>query len=174
MHKTLRYSIIFVAAVLLQVFLFDNLNLSPYLYPLVYVGFIVLLPLNTNHGLLLCLSLATGVAVDLLSGTPGLNTIASLASGFSRPAAVNLALGKDLARENIVPLPFTVGRNKWLRYSLLVIALHCTVFFFFEAASLRYAGFTVLRSLGSILSTVLLVWFAASLMPAGRTQGLGV
>lgn len=171
MQSPVEYTLIFAATVLLQVMLFDNLNISPYIYPLVYTGFIVLLPMNMNNGAVLLLSFAAGCSVDLLSGTPGLNTIASLASGFVRPAALNLTLGRDAARENIMPLPLAIGRNKWLRYTLLIISVHCLVFFFFEAASFRYVGFTILRSLGSIASTTLLVWFVASLLPSGQRHG---
>ena len=164
MPRTARYIIIFLTAVLLQVLLFDNLNLSPYVFPLVYVAFIIWLPTNINHAVLILLSMVLGISIDLLSGIPGLNTIAALASGFIRPAAVNIAIGKDFARDNIMPLPYNIGNGKWLRYALLIIVVHCLIFFFFEAASFRYAGFTLLRALGSIVSTTLLVWITALLL----------
>ena len=47
MHRTLPYLALFAVVVLLQVFLFDNLSISIYLNPLVYVAFIALLPLDT-------------------------------------------------------------------------------------------------------------------------------
>ena len=47
MYRTLPYLALFAATVLLQVFLFDNLSISVYLNPLVYIAFIVLLPLDT-------------------------------------------------------------------------------------------------------------------------------
>ena len=42
MHRTLPYISLFVVTVLLQVFLFDNLSISIYLNPLVYVAFLLL------------------------------------------------------------------------------------------------------------------------------------
>ena len=47
MYRTLPYLGLFAAAALLQVFLFDNLTISIYLNPLVYIVFIALLPLDT-------------------------------------------------------------------------------------------------------------------------------
>ena len=44
--------------VLLQVFLFDNLSISIYLNPLVYVAFIALLPLDTPPAAVLGAELA--------------------------------------------------------------------------------------------------------------------
>ena len=71
MHRVVEYTLMFLVLVLLQVFLFDNLNLSPYLYPLVYVGFIILLPVGLHPAWTLLLGFLVGAVTDLLSGTPG-------------------------------------------------------------------------------------------------------
>ena len=70
-----------------------------------------------------------------------------------------------------MPLPLNTGRTKWLRYAAATLALHCTVFFLFEAMTFKYFGFTLLRIAGSTVTTTLLVWFAASLLPTGRSHG---
>ena len=44
MYRTVPYIVLFLILALLQIFLFDNLSISIYLCPLVYIGFIVLLP----------------------------------------------------------------------------------------------------------------------------------
>ena len=43
MYRTVPYIVLFLILALLQIFLFDNLSISIYLCPLVYIGFIVLL-----------------------------------------------------------------------------------------------------------------------------------
>lgn len=168
MRRILEYVALFLVLTLLQVFLFDNLNISMYLYPLVYVGFILTLPMNINHAALLLLSLFTGVFVDLFAGTYGLNTIASLATGFFRPFVLNVTLGKDVVREGGMPLPLTVGRTSWFRYAVILISIHCLVFFLFEALTFKYIWFTLLRAAGSIASTTLIIWFLAMLFPVGK------
>lgn len=160
-----EYVLVFAATVLLQAFLFDNLNLSPYLYPLIYVGFLLLLPTGMNHALLILCGFVTGVTVDFLSGTAGLHTIASTATAFIRPATINLTIGKDTANENVMPLPINVGRGKWLKYAALAVSIHCIVFFCFEAATTAFLWYTLLRAGGSALATFLLVWFAAAIYP---------
>ena len=42
MYRTVPYIVLFLILALLQIFLFDNLSISIYLCPLVYIGFIVL------------------------------------------------------------------------------------------------------------------------------------
>ncbi len=85
MHRTLPYLALFAVVVLLQVFLFDNLSISIYLNPLVYVAFIALLPLDTPPIVLLLSGLATGDTMDLAMGAAGENTIATLLIAFARP-----------------------------------------------------------------------------------------
>ena len=60
MYRTLPYLGLFAAAALLQVFLFDNLTISIYLNPLVYIVFIALLPLDTPPAAVLGAGLALG------------------------------------------------------------------------------------------------------------------
>ena len=93
MHRTLPYLALFAVVVLLQVFLFDNLSISIYLNPLVYVAFIALLPLDTPPIVLLLSGLATGVTMDLAMGAAGVNTIATLparrCSGCCTPVTIS-------------------------------------------------------------------------------------
>ncbi len=174
MRRVTEYILIFVAAVLLQVFLFDNLNISPYLYPLFYVIAILLMPVDMKHARLILAGFVLGVAVDLLSGGAGLNTIAATATAFVRPAVLDVLVGKEALHEVGMPLPVGVGRGRWLRYTAVLVLVHCTIYFFFEAASFRYVWYTLLRILGSAVSTILLIFFTASFLPAGKTDGMSV
>lgn len=174
MRRVTEYILIFVAAVLLQVFLFDNLNISPYLYPLFYVIAILLMPVDMKHARLILAGFVLGVAVDLLSGGAGLNTIAATATAFVRPAVLDVLVGKEALHEVGMPLPVGVGRGRWLRYTAVLVLVHCTIYFFFEAASFRYVWYTMLRILGSAVSTILLIFFTASFLPAGKTDGMSV
>lgn len=47
MVRILFYALLFLVSVLFQTFLFDNLAVSIYLSPLVYIAFIALLPMET-------------------------------------------------------------------------------------------------------------------------------
>ena len=85
MHRVVEYTLIFLVLVLLQVFLFDNLNLSPYLYPLVYVGFIILLPVGLHPAWTLLLGFLVGAVTDLLSGTPVYPSAETVARRLAQP-----------------------------------------------------------------------------------------
>ena len=98
MYRTLPYLALFAATVLLQVFLFDNLSISVYLNPLIYVAFIILLPLDTPPAVLLGAGLLTGVVMDASMGAAGLNTNAPLPVAFLRPVPPNPLRGRGAVR----------------------------------------------------------------------------
>lgn len=164
MHRTLIYTGFFIALVLLQAFLFNNINLSVYIYPLVYTAFVLLLPIQTPHVVVLLFGLLTGVAVDAVSGTAGLHTIASLASAFCRPLMLRLSIGKEEANEGGIPNIGRLGTAAFLRYSSVFIFIHCLVFFTFEGLSWEYFYLTLLRIVLSTILTIALVYFAQMLL----------
>lgn len=163
MYRTLLYSGLFVATALLQIFLFDNLTVGIWLNPLIYIAFIVLLPLNTPHIALLGLGLLTGMVMDYLMGAAGLNVIATLPVAFMRPWILSLVSKRDDSRDGGIPCAERLGRLTFLRYLILMVVLHHTLFFLFEALSWSHLFFTVVRIVASSILSVGFVWIIARL-----------
>lgn len=161
MYHTLPYLALFAATVLLQVFLFDNLSISVYLNPLVYIAFIVLLPLDTPPVVLLGAGLALGVTMDGAMGAAGINTIATLLVAFLRPALLSLFCDRENLREGGVPSPERLGRRVFTDYLLLLTLLHHAVFFVLETLSWSHALHTLARIAVSSAVTALFVWIIA-------------
>lgn len=171
MYRVIEYTVFFVIVVLLQVFLFNNLNLSVYLNPLVYIAFIVLLPMGIAHVALLSLGLLLGLTMDLIMGTAGINTIATLLTAFIRPLILLLIVGKQEVKDGGIPTAGRLGMAKYIRYSLIVITIQCLVFFTFESLSWSYYHHTLLRVLFSTLLTTILAYFASMLVDIkGRSK----
>lgn len=164
MPRFLEYALFFVVVVVLQVFLFDNLNLNVYIYPMIYIAFIILLPMNLPSIVVLLLGLVTGVTMDFFSGASGLHTIATLATAFARPLPLLLFLGKEEVKEGGVPLPVKIGTGQFFRYSSVLVVFHCLVFFGFETLTFKYFYLTLLRIILSSALTILLVYFSHMLL----------
>ena len=98
MYRILTYSALFAATLLFQVFLFDNLSISIYFNPLVYVAFVALLPLDAKPVVVLLAGLASGVAMDFAMGAAGINTIATVLVAFLRPTILGMLYGRDDVR----------------------------------------------------------------------------
>lgn len=157
MHNVLKYTIFFIVVILLQVFLFDNLNLSVYIHPLIYIAFIVLLPTQMSPIATLGLGLATGIVMDFLSGNAGLHTIASLATAFMRPYILVLTVGRENMKEGGIPQPEKLGTGKFLKYVAMIVLIHCLVFFFFESPTTQYFHLTLIRVLASSAVSMFLI-----------------
>ena len=57
MYRLLEYGILFFVMVILQVFLFSRIGISIYVNPLVYIAFLILLPMEIAGALLLVLGM---------------------------------------------------------------------------------------------------------------------
>ena len=57
MYRLLEYGILFFVMVILQVFLFSRIGISIYVNPLVYIAFLILLPMEIAGALRLVLGM---------------------------------------------------------------------------------------------------------------------
>lgn len=158
MYRTLPYLALFAVAVLLQVFLFDNLSISIYLNPLIYIVVILLLPLDTPHIVLLVAGLVLGVTMDFAMGAAGVNTISTLAIAFGRPALIGVLYGRDNAREGGIPSPERFGNRVFIEYMVIMVVLHAVLFFSLEALSWDHVLHTLLRIVVSSVVSVAFIW----------------
>ena len=161
MHRTLPYLGLFAAAVLLQVFLFDNLTISIYLNPLIYIVFIALLPLDTPPVAVLGAGLALGVTMDFAMGAAGINTIATLLIAFLRPTLAGMISGRDNVREGGIPSPARLGQRKFITYLVVLTLVHHIVFFWLETLSLAHVLHMLLRIVVSTAVSAAFIWIIA-------------
>lgn len=166
MYRTFPYLVLFAATVLLQVFLFDNLTISIYLNPLVYVAFLALLPLDTKPIVLLLWGLVLGVTMDCAMGAAGINTVSTLPVAFLRPTLLGLLYARDDAREGGVPSPERLGKRVFIEYLAVLVLLHHTLFFALESLSWVHAGHTLVRILASSALTFAAAWLIMRIFTA--------
>jgi len=155
-NSILRFGLIFILLILLQVLLFNNIQFSGYINPYVFVMFILLLPIEIPSWLLLLLSFTTGLIVDFFSGSPGMHTSATVLAGFVRPYILRIVSPRDGYEPGSDPSMLIYGFRWFATYTLLIVLIHHTALFYLEV--FRFADFfrTMLRV---ILSTVFSMMF---------------
>jgi len=131
-NRILRYALIFVLLLLLQLFLFNNIQFSGYVNPYVYILFILLLPVDIPAWLLLIISFFTGLIIDLLTGTPGMHTAATVLAGFARPYVLRLFSPREGYETGADPSMFVYGFKWFLLYTVFIVLLHHTLLFYLE------------------------------------------
>jgi len=153
-NRILRYTLIFVLLLLLQLFLFNNIQFSGYVNPFVYILFILLLPVEIPAWLLLIISFFTGLIIDLLTGTPGMHTSATVLAGFARPYVLRLISPREGYETGSDPSMFVYGFKWFLLYTIFIVLIHHTFLFYIEVFRLSDFFNTLLRVLLSSLFSV--------------------
>jgi rod shape-determining protein MreD len=155
-NSIIRFGLIFILLILLQVLLFNNIQFSGYVNPYVYILFILLLPIDIPAWLLLLLSFTLGIIIDFFSGSPGIHTSATVLAGFVRPYVIRVVSPRDGYEMGSHPSMKNYGFKWFLSYTLLIVLIHHTTLFYFEV--FRFADFfrTFLRV---ILSTIFSMTF---------------
>jgi rod shape-determining protein MreD len=153
-NSILRFGLIFILLILLQILLFNNIQFSGYVNPYVYVMFILLLPVEIPSWLLLLLSFTTGLIMDFFSGSPGMHSSATVLAGFVRPYVLRVISPRDGYEPGSYPSMLTYGFIWFLTYTLLIVLVHHSALFYLEV--FRFADFfrTMLRVLLSSLFSI--------------------
>ena len=163
MQKNLTYALMGLVLVLLQIFLFDNIALSSYFHPLIYVAFIILLPLDTKPVWTMLLSTAMGLVVDVMTGMGGLNVIACTALGFFRPMILSAVSGHSPTGENAITGLHRFTEKIMFWYITAMVFCHSVIYFFLESLSLDHIFRTILRLLVSDIGAILFIWYFVKL-----------
>jgi rod shape-determining protein MreD len=153
-NSILRYGLIIVLLILLQILVLNNIQFSGYVNPYVYIMIILLLPSVTPAWLVLIISFLTGLTIDLFTGSPGMHASATLLAGFSRPSVLRFIAPRD-GYESGSDLSMSAYGFRWFFiYTATIVLIHHTTLFFLEV--FRFADFfrTIFRILLSSLFTI--------------------
>jgi len=140
-------SLRFIALVLLQVAVFNHVNLFGYINPLIYIAWIFLFPFRKNISSLLILSFLLGLTIDFFSDSGGINAAASVFIAFIRLPILKMVLKKSEFDYLLLNLRAVAFSKAFLFISILTIIHHFIVF------SLAYFSFS---EIGSVISNTLL------------------
>ncbi len=139
-----------------QVFVLNNLSISPLVAPMVYIVILLMMPIEFSQWKMLGAGLLLGVLMDLTMGTAGLNTLVTLPIAFfRRPLLYALTGLSPMSKEEGIPTIKRLG-VRFHRYFAIVIVLHSLLFYFAEWLSFDNFGTLLLRILCSTLCSLLL------------------
>ena len=165
MIETLPRNILrFVFLVLLQVLVLNNIGLSNYAIPYVYILFILLLPFEIPGWLLLLLGFVLGLSVDIFTNTIGVHASATVFISFLRPYVLGFIAPRDGYESGSAPNPSYFGFLWFLKYALVLTVAHHAFLFFVEAFSFVGALETIGKTIGSTLFTIVLIMLSLLFM----------
>ncbi len=150
----------FIFLILFQVLILNNIQFSGYINPYFYIYFILLLPFETPHWLLLLSAFLLGITLDGFTNTFGLNASACVLMAFVRPFVItSISTGTEFMNSQSPSLK-NQGIKWFAYYSIILILVHHFSLFYLEI--FRFTEFfqTLMRVLLSSLFTLLLVFIA--------------
>lgn len=151
------YLLKFVGIILLQILVVNNIELSAYINPYIYISFILLLPVTTKPWFALALGFLTGAVMDTFSSTPGLHIAATVLLAYVRIHYLRFSTTKEDIEGHIRPTMSKKGIVWFMFYCFTLTLLHHTFLFFLEIYGFQEFFSTMLRVILSTLVTVLLI-----------------
>lgn len=138
MIKLLRRNIIrFILLVLVQVLIFNNIEIGGYMIPYVYILFIILLPFETPGWITLVLAFLLGLVIDIFSESMGMHTAATVFMAFIRPYVLSYFAPRDGYEAGSFPRVFYYGLPWFIKYATLMVLAHHLILFYLEMFSFQ-------------------------------------
>ena len=155
----LKYVWQFILLCLLQVLIFNNLNLGGYVNPFPYIYLILMLPISMGRIPVLLIGFFLGLTVDVFSNTGGMHAAATTLIAFYRPLYIKAQSPREGYELTAVPSIKQFGITWFIPYALLLVVMHHSMLFLLEA--FRFSDFfhTFLKAvLSSGLTMVIIVF----------------
>jgi hypothetical protein len=149
----------FFVYVMAQVLLFKRLVLFNTSFCFLYIGFILLIPNETNNLLLMLIAFAMGFCIDIFYDSLGLHALALVTVAYLRNYWLNAITPQGGYDSNLSPSLALNGLQWFLVYTIPLVFVHHAVLFFVEAGGFGLFWFTMLKIMASLLftTTVLLM-----------------
>ncbi|AMS27693.1 hypothetical protein AEM51_12365 [Bacteroidetes bacterium UKL13-3] len=147
----------FIAIILLQILVVNNIELSSYINPYIYVAFILTLPVTMKPWQIVFLSFILGAAMDAFSSTPGLHIAATNFMGYMRIHYLRATTTKEDIEGRMVPSISQKGIVWFSVYGFVMVFMHHLVLFFLEIYGFHEFFRTLSRVFVSTLVTLLLI-----------------
>ena len=152
-----KYILRFIILIFIQIYLFNNIRLSGYINPNIYILFLLLLPFETPGWLLLISGFLLGMTVDIFMDTIGVHTIACVTLAVFRPLILKIISPREGYESGTNPRILYYGFIWFLKYAAVLILIHHLVLFYTETFQLGNFFITFLRVILSSFITLILI-----------------
>lgn len=153
----IKYAILFMVLVFVQVLFLNQVQISGFVNPYIYILFVMLLPLNSPRYVVLIGAFLVGLSVDVFSNTLGIHAFASVFVSYLRPLIIRVITNRE---EDMSDYPGLAqnGFMWFLKYAVLMVVIHHVMLFYVEVFSFSNFLGTLYRAfLSSIFSIFVIV-----------------
>lgn len=157
--------------VVAQAMVFNRIWLFNAALPLVFIYFLVILPVDLNTKWVLTLGFLLGVSVDIFSDTQGLNALCCTVTAALRLPVLKLYVPREEDMGNSIPSFTSMGRANYMKYLVSLTTIYSLLFF----VVLSFEFFQPLRMLLRICATsaltfIILLAFSNFMVPSSSSR----
>lgn len=156
-REIVHYIILFVVVLLLQVLICNHMVLFNVAVPLIFIYFIIRLPIHLSTNIVLTLSFLLGLAVDIFSDTIGMNALACTLLAMFRRKIYGLYKSRDEKFAEMVPNISSLGVIVYMKYLVTMTLCYCVLFFSIEYFSLSHLPIMLTKIVSSTALTFVLI-----------------
>ena len=147
----------YIIVMLLQVLLFDQLQLWGVCHPYIYVLCLLMLPITLPHSVDMVIGAIAGIIMDIFCNSLGIHMASCILLMFIRPYLIG-AIVSDKDRLNEQISTRTLGLEGMVKYVVILVLLHHLTIFTLAAWSWHHIGFVLLETLVSSIVTILIIF----------------
>lgn len=160
----ISYILLFVILVLIQVLLLNHIVLFNCAVCLIFIYFLIKLPINLSTNILLTLGFILGLSVDILSDTPGLNALCCTILASLKKSVFYAYEQHDDQKRNISPSIGTMGFFNFSKFVFSLSAIYCLLAFFVEFVNFSDVVQILIKAGASTAFTFLVILAVDSLI----------
>lgn len=151
-----------MALILLQTLLLNRISLFGVATPVLYVYFLLKLPIGRNRYFVITAAFLMGLMIDIFLNTPGMNAAAITIVAAFRKNILGLFFERD-GYDDFVP-GIATAAGPFVRFTIFMVLLHLTLLFFIESFTLFNLTNTLWRIVTSSLVSIPLIIALDSLL----------
>ncbi len=144
----------FFIYLLLQVMLFKSMTLFNVAFCFVYVGYILLLPIETNSLWLMIVGFLLGFCVDMFYDSLGLHALTLVFIGYIRNYWLSTITPQGGYDAGAIPTMASQGLQWFLVYTLPLVFLHHLALFLVEASNIALFWNSMFKTIASLFFTM--------------------
>lgn len=170
-RSVIQFTILFFILILAQA-ICSKICLFNVAVPIIFIYFIIRLPLNMSVNWVMTISFLLGLIIDIFNNSLGMNAFSCVLIAICKRPIFRLYCPREDDITDTVPSINSLGFSVYFRFMSTITALYCTLLFAIQAFSLMNIGLTLLRIVASSVLSIIMILGIDSLSTNHREKRL--
>ncbi|MGN0229022.1 MAG: rod shape-determining protein MreD [Muribaculaceae bacterium] len=170
-RNIIHFVILFFVLVLAQA-ICSKICLFNVAVPIIFIYFIIRLPLSLGVNWLMTISFFIGLVIDIFNNSLGMNALSCVILAITKRPVFRLYFPREDDITDTIPSIDSLGLSVYFRFMSSLTLIYCALLFGIQAFSLMNIGLTILRIAASSLLSIILILGIDSLSANHREKRL--